>query len=254
MNSVRPINNSETINKKQALDLLNDHVKKSCCLKNKKMQHVKITNSQFSKSYSYHYESFKSTYKTYWEENYTEGSDRGLFGGDPKSKAKGTAWGVEPTEKFVNETKTAVVPNSVPTICSYCKDGKIRKILKVRVTFETQSSTLYHTSENIPTSFLRKSKGKQIFYDENLNGFVKPVENFHVESIVKESKDIYDHNVKYYSNIFTISTRILATKHSIYEYPVHKFDYELADRSFYVIGNEQYLHAPNYPSHCCSIL
>lgn len=124
-----------------------------------------------------------------------------------------------------------------------CKNGQVRKILKIQVEFKNKYFSFFYNPCNIPEDYFKNLKGKQIYYEENTKGRVNQLKNFEISDIVEQS-----------SKAINLYENTIAQKQFILSYPVWKCDYTLREENFYLIGNERKVYAPTYPSRTCSIV
>lgn len=125
----------------------------------------------------------------------------------------------------------------------FCKNGKIRKILKVQIEFRNIYFNYFYNSCNLPESYFEKLKGEQVFLQENTNGRVDSISNFEVPEIITQS-----------NKVLNLHENTIAQKHFILSYSVWKCDYTLREENFFLIGDQLKVYAPTYPSRTCSIV
>ncbi|CAF0985949.1 unnamed protein product [Brachionus calyciflorus] len=127
--------------------------------------------------------------------------------------------------------------------CNLCKKGQIRKILKIKINYKSVNDIFYFNKESVPSDFFQKTKGKQIFYEEKIDGRVKPLSDFSLKEMNEKSQQVIQSN-----------EGVIAQKHYVISYPVWKCDYTVGDYSFFLVGEERFVYAPQYKSSVCTIV
>lgn len=171
-------------------------------------------------------------------------------------KCNGTGTVVNLSQKCSCGNDQNVEPNTTNFKCSkcdqmqilksqrcICKDGKIRKVLKIQVEFRNKYFNYFYNSCNVPDSYFEKIKGEQIFLQENRYGRVDKIRNFEIPEIIAQS-----------NKVINLHDNTIAQKHFILSYPVWKYDYTLKEENFFLIGDQLKVYAPTYPSRTCSII
>ncbi|RNA04103.1 SSUH2 -like protein [Brachionus plicatilis] len=124
-----------------------------------------------------------------------------------------------------------------------CKNGQIRKILKIHIEFKNKFFNYFYNPFQIPDNYFNNTKGRQIYNEENTEGRVNALANFEIPEIVEQSK-----------KAIGLHEDTIAQKHFILSYPVWKCDYTMKEENFFLIGNELNVYAPSIPSRSCSIV
>lgn len=131
--------------------------------------------------------------------------------------------------------------------CPTCEGyTKLRWFIELTVQYTNNLEDFIHETTDLPNELIRDVSGKVVF--EQTLPYVWPISQYHIQEINLSSIEMVERHRSAWPN-----SKMLQQRQVLRSVPVTEVHYKFKDKDgrFWVYGNEQEVHCPDYPQSCC---